>query len=54
MKTHRSCIVNLLNVEKYDYVSNIIRFNNKASIDYVSREKKKELKERLLNYQLTI
>lgn len=52
MKTHRSCIVNLLNIEKYDYVSNIIKFNNKISIDYISREKKKELKERLLNYQL--
>lgn len=52
MKTHRSCIVNLLNIEKYDYVSNIIKFNNKTSIDYISREKKKELKERLLNYQL--
>lgn len=54
MKTHRSCIVNLLNIETYDYVSNIIKFNNKVSIDYISREKKKELKERLLNYQTTI
>lgn len=54
MKTHRSCIVNLINIEKYDYVSNIIKFNNKISIDYISREKKKELKERLLNYQLTV
>lgn len=52
MKTHRSCIVNLLNIETYDYTSNIIKFNNKVSIDYISREKKKELKERLLNYQI--
>lgn len=52
MKTHRSCIVNLLNIQKYDYVSNVIRFNDKVSIDYISREKKKELKEKLLGYQL--
>lgn len=52
MKTHRSCIVNLCNIEKYDCASNIIEFNNKETIDYVSRDKKKELKERLLKYQV--
>lgn len=51
MKTHRSCIVNLINIKSYDITNNIIKFENKT-IDLVSREKKKELKERLCEYQI--
>lgn len=51
MKTHRSCIVNLLNIKSYDITNNIIKFENK-SIDLVARDKKKELKERLCEYQI--
>lgn len=53
MKTHRSCIVNLINIKSYDVTNNIIKFENKT-IDLVSREKKKELKERLCEYQIAI
>lgn len=46
MKTHRSCIVNLNNISSVDLSRNIIFFNDKQ-IDLISRNKKKELKERL-------
>lgn len=46
MKTHRSCIVNLNNVSSVDLVNNIIFFSNKQT-DLISRNKKRELKERL-------
>lgn len=48
IKTHRSCIVNLNNVIKYDYNNNIICFKDKQ-IDLVSRDKRAILKEKLLN-----
>lgn len=51
MKTHRSCIVNLVNIKIYDISNNLIRFEEKTT-DLISREKKKELKERLSKYQL--
>lgn len=46
MKTHRSCIVNLNNISSVDLSNNIIFFNDKQ-IDLISRDKRKELKERL-------
>lgn len=52
MKTHRSCIVNLLNVKSYDITNNVIKFENKST-DLISRDKKKELKERLCEYQIS-
>lgn len=53
MKTHRSCIVNLLNIKSYDITNNIIKFETK-SIGLVSRNKKKELKQKLCEYQLSL
>lgn len=42
---HRSCIVNTPNINKIDWKNNIIYFNNGQSIDLISRDKKKGLKE---------
>lgn len=46
VKTHRSCIVNLMNITHIDFENNIIAFVNKE-IDLLSRSHKKDLKERL-------
>lgn len=46
-KCHRSCIVNLNNICSFDINNNIIRFKDKE-INLVSRNKRKELKERLI------
>lgn len=46
VKTHRSCIVNLKNIQHIDFENNIIAFVNKE-IDLLSRTHKKNLKERL-------
>lgn len=43
--SHRSCIVNTEKISKIDWKNCIIYFNNDAKIDYLSRDKKKELKE---------
>lgn len=50
MKIHRSCIINLNNVKSYDVTNNIVKFENN-SIDLVARNKKKELKEKLLQFK---
>lgn len=50
MKIHRSCIVNLNNIKSYDIVNNLVKFEN-YSIDLVARNKKKELKEKLLQFK---
>lgn len=50
MKIHRSCIVNLNNIKSYDIVNNIVKFEN-YSIDLVARNKKKELKDKLLQFK---
>ena len=50
MKVHRSCIINLLNVKSYDITNNKIKFENKET-DLIARDKKKELKEKLCEYQ---
>ncbi len=42
-KTHRSCIINLDNVCKYDIKNNIVCFRNKST-NLVARDKKKTLK----------
>lgn len=49
IKTHRSCIINLCNVTSYDINTNTIYFNDKT-IDLVSREKRRFLKEKLLDH----
>lgn len=43
--THRSCIVNTDKVDMIDWKNNIIHFKNDDKIDYLARDKKKELKE---------
>ena len=47
-KSHRSCIINLNNVISFDIDSNIIKFKNKE-INLVSRDKKKKLKDKIMN-----
>ena len=48
-KTHRSCIVNIFNIKKYNYSKNIITFkqNNKKT-DLIARDKRKILKDKLI------
>ncbi len=48
MKTHKSCIVNLYNIEKVDLNNLEIYFNNNLKTNLLSRNYKKELQERLL------
>ena len=47
MKTHKSCIVNLYNIEKVDLVNLVIFFYNNQYTYLFSRNYKKELQERL-------
>lgn len=51
-KTHRSCIVNLHNINHYNYSNNTIYFNNNKSIDLISRDKKQILKSKLIEEQI--
>ena len=51
MKTHRSCIVNLNNITSYNYSDNIIYFDN-LKIYLIARDKRKNLKEKLLTHQI--
>lgn len=53
MKTHRSCIVNLHNINHYNCSQNIITFSNKKEIDLISRDKRKILKSRLINNMIS-
>lgn len=46
MKVHRSCIVNLDNIIKYDYPNNTLYFEN-DSIDIIARDKRNILKDKL-------
>ncbi len=43
--SHRSCLVNTEKIEMVDWKNNIIYFDNGESTDYLSREKRKGLKE---------
>ena len=43
--THRSCIVNLLNVKTFDFTNKKIMFKNNATIDLLSRTYIKKVKE---------
>lgn len=47
-KCHRSCIVNLNNIKVFDIDKNIIKFKN-GETNLVARDKKRELKDRLMN-----
>jgi two-component system response regulator AgrA len=46
-KTHRSCIVNINNITSFDMKNSIIKFNSMET-NLVSRDKKKELKDKIL------
>lgn len=46
-QTHRACYINLNNIKCADFKNDIIYFTNDDSIDYLSRNYKKGLKERL-------
>ena len=48
MKTHRSCIVNIYNINNYNYSTNTVNFINDRKIDLIAREKKKILKQKLI------
>ena len=43
--SHRSCLVNIDKIIKIDWTNNIIYFKNGVTIDLISRDKKKGLKE---------
>lgn len=43
--SHRSCIINTEKIDKIDWKKNIIYFKNNLEIDYLSRDKRKGLKE---------
>ena len=47
IRTHRSCYVNLNKIKSVDFNNNIIYFDNKKKIDLLSRNYKKELRDRL-------
>ena len=51
IKTHRSCIINLLNVKQVDYKNSSIIFYSENKTKLLSRNKKKELKNRLKGEQ---
>lgn len=48
MKTHKSCIINLYNIEKIDLIDLVIYFNNSVETALLSRNYKKELQSRLI------
>lgn len=47
-KSHRSCIININNVISFDIDNNIIKFKN-AETNLVARDKKKKLKDKIMN-----
>ena len=46
-QTHRACFVNIDKVKKVDFITGIIYFENNKKIDYLSRNYKKGLRDRL-------
>lgn len=46
-QTHRACYVNINKITSVDFNNNIIYFDNNTSTDYLSRNHKKELRDRL-------
>ena len=48
LKTHRSCIVNINNITSFILEDSIIKFDKKST-NLITRDKKKELKDRLLS-----
>ena len=52
-KCHRSCIVNLNNILSFDTNNNVIKFRDEE-INLVSRDKRKELKDKLLSDKIKL
>lgn len=50
LRTHRSAIVNVDKIIEYDIKSNTVVFSTGETTDLVSRNKRKELKKRVLSY----
>ncbi len=48
-RSHRSAIVNIDNIQEYNIRTNVITFYNGERTDLISRNKKKELKQRVIN-----
>ena len=48
IKVHRSCIVNIDNIIKYDYINNIIYFKNDKT-NIIARDKRNIIKDKLIN-----
>ena len=46
-QTHRACYVNLNKIKLVDFDKNVIVFDNEKHIDYLSRNKRKELREKI-------
>lgn len=44
VRTHRNCLVNLQRVESFDFINKVINFDNKTSIDLLSRKYNKSIK----------
>ncbi len=47
VRTHKSCVVNINRTINFDFKSQIIYFNNKSSIELLSKKYKDKIKERL-------
>lgn len=47
IQTHRACYVNIDRIKTVDFIKSIIIFDNDITIDYLSRNHKKELRSRL-------
>lgn len=47
--SHRSCLINTEQIKTINWKENIITFNNNETIDYISRDKRKGLKEYVKN-----
>ena len=54
IKTHRSCIVNLYSIKQYNRIDNSISFyKSSKTIDLITRDKRKILKERIIDNQIS-
>ena len=51
-KTHRSMIINLFKVDYFDKNKNMIILNNGTGIDLIARNKRKELEDKMNEYNL--
>lgn len=52
-RSHRSCIINTFNIKSIDLSTGIIKFDNRET-DLLSRNKKKELKEKMCGIKMNV